>query len=93
MPWTSISKPTGTPYTTINATGKEQYDQANIAYDDSGIFYDGVNTSAWANVSKPTGNNSVTITVGMATGLITQPTYSVPHYIIIDNWTRITKPT
>lgn len=55
--YTRIDKPTGASYTNLNVQGKEQYDQADITYDDANVFYDGVNDAAYTNVSKPT--NSV----------------------------------
>lgn len=38
----------------VNPQGKEQYDQPSLAYDDANTFYDGVNTTQWTNVTKPT---------------------------------------
>lgn len=57
MAWTSIAKPTGTTYTNVNVAGKQQYDQANLAYDDASTFYDGVNQNAYTNVAKPSGTS------------------------------------
>ena len=51
--YTDISKPVGTDYTNQNTVGKEQYDQSSIEYDDTGVFYDGMNESLYTNVSKP----------------------------------------
>ena len=51
--YTNIAKPSGTSYTQINTTGKQQYDQASISYDDSTIFYDGTNPNLYTNVNKP----------------------------------------
>jgi hypothetical protein len=53
MTWTSVPKPTSSVWNTVNPAGKEQYDQADITYDSAGTFYDGVNTSQWTSVSKP----------------------------------------
>lgn len=53
--YTNISKPSSTQYTNTNAMGREQYDQVDIAYDDAGIFYDGVNGGMYTNVNKPVG--------------------------------------
>lgn len=55
MAWTPVAKPVGTNYTNVNPAGKSQYDQSDIAYDDSSIFYDGVNLSAWIGIAKPVG--------------------------------------
>ena len=49
----NIAKPVGTDYTNQNTVGKEQYDQSSIEYDDTGVFYDGMNESLYTNVSKP----------------------------------------
>lgn len=51
--YTDISKPTSSLYTRLNPQGKEQYDQSSIEYDESGTYYDTVNTTAYTNVSKP----------------------------------------
>lgn len=51
--YTKISKPTGPTYTNSNPIGKEQYDQPDIIYDSATIFYDGINQSAYTNISKP----------------------------------------
>ena len=53
--YTNITKPSGTSYTPLNSVGKEQYDQASLTYDESTIFYDGVNESQYTNVTKPSG--------------------------------------
>ena len=51
--YTDISKPSGTSYTPFNTQGKEQYDQSSIEYDDTDVFYDGINESLYTDVSKP----------------------------------------
>lgn len=53
MTWTNIAKPTGTPYTTTNPQGRENYDDASVTYDDANVFYDGVNVSAWTAITTP----------------------------------------
>jgi len=53
MAWTNISKPSANSWTRTNPQGREQYDDPSVSYDDSGVFYDGVNQSAWTNLSKP----------------------------------------
>lgn len=55
MAWTNIPKPVGPTWTNTNPMGKEQYDQADIQYDSSTTFYDGINPSQWTDVNKPTG--------------------------------------
>lgn len=60
--YTNINKPSGTSYTNQNSTGKEQYDQSTISYDDSNVFYDGINASQYTNVTKPTGTSYTKIT-------------------------------
>ena len=52
--YTDIAKPSGTSYTNTNAVGREQYDDPNVMFDDSIVFYDGINTSQYTNVAKPT---------------------------------------
>ena len=54
MAWTNINKPSANTYTNLNPTGREQYDQADITFDSSSAFYDGVNQSQWSNTAKPT---------------------------------------
>lgn len=53
MTWTKVTKPTTNAWTNTNPDGRTQYDQANVTYDSSSMFYDGVNNSAWTNLSKP----------------------------------------
>ncbi len=91
--YTFIPKPTGTPYQNVNPQGKEQYDQSTIIYDDPNTFYDGVDAFAWTDVAKPSGESQIIISPGMATGLITPPTYSTEQIINISDWTKISKPT
>jgi len=52
MPYVNVPKPTGTPYTNVIAAGVV-YDGGSISYDDSSIFYDGINTAAYTNLAKP----------------------------------------
>ena len=52
--YTKVDKPTTPTYTNVNAVGKEQYDQIDIEYDESTIFYDGVNENAYTKLAKPT---------------------------------------
>lgn len=53
MAWTNVNKPTGTLYTNVNPSGKEQYDQSNLTYNNAVTYYDGVNPSQWTDISKP----------------------------------------
>jgi len=64
MSWISIAKPTGANYTRVNPQGRQQYDQADLTFDDPLVFYDGVNTTSWTNLSKPSGDtwNDMTMT-------------------------------
>ena len=84
MPWTNISKPTGTTYTNVNPVGKEQYDQPNLTYNDTSTFYDGVNQLAWTNLAKPVTPTWATIAGTWAAYLYTWDE---------SNWTNIAKPT
>jgi hypothetical protein len=59
--YTNIAKPSGTSYTNINTIGKQQYDQASIEYDDTSVFYDGVNESMYTNITKPSGTSYTNI--------------------------------
>lgn len=54
MTYTYIAKPPVRPYTNLNPQGKEQYDQASIAYDDVNTFYDGVNPTQYTKIAKAT---------------------------------------
>ncbi len=54
MSYTNVPKPILPTYSNSNAMGKEQYDQADLAYDDSSTFYDGINQSQYTNTAKPT---------------------------------------
>lgn len=54
MAYVYIPKPTAASYTNLNPQGKEQYDQASIAYDDANTFYDGVNMGQYTKVGKAT---------------------------------------
>lgn len=87
--YTNIAKPTGADYTEVNAQGKEQYDQSDITYDDSSIYYDGVNQAAYTDISKPSGGGEVLS--GYATGLLIPPTYAVGFGV--SSYTNINKPT
>ena len=85
--WTNVSKPTGRPYTNINADGKTQYDQSNITYDDSNVYYDGVDQFAWTDIAKPT---APIIQVGIASGLLIPLTFT--SSIVGSDWTNVSKP-
>lgn len=51
--YTNINKPSNTSYTNLNTIGKQQYDQADITYDSSTIFYDGINPNEWTDITSP----------------------------------------
>ena len=54
MTWTPITKPTNTTYVDVNsAQGREKYDDANVLFDDSGTFYDGIDINQWTELAKP----------------------------------------
>lgn len=90
--YTNIPKPVGANYTNLNAQGREQYDQADLSYDDSSTYYDGVNQLAYTNVAKPF-NSGGNITMGMTTGLLIPFTYSTNHSLASDPYTYIQKPS
>lgn len=52
--YTNVAKPTGTPYTSVNPQGKEQYDQSDVDYDDADVYYDTINWEAYTKVQQPT---------------------------------------
>ena len=54
--YTKVAKPTGTGYTNLNIDDKTQYDDSAITYDESTIFYDGIDESAWTDIAKPSGS-------------------------------------
>lgn len=56
MPYTNVSKPTGSVYTGLYVEGKQVYDQADIDYDDSAVSYDTVIGDSYTNINKPTGS-------------------------------------
>lgn len=59
--YTNITKPTGTTYTNQNLVGKEQFDDSNVLFDDTAVFYDGVNLSQYTGVTKPSGTSYTNI--------------------------------
>lgn len=85
--WTNIPKPTDATYTNINVQGREQYDQANLTYDDANTFYDGVDMAAWVNVNKPA---LPMVRAGIASGLIMPLTF--PTSVLGTQWTPVNKP-
>lgn len=94
MAWTKVSKPSSTSYTNVNFTGKQEYDQFDVTYDDASTYYDSFNPSMWTSVAKPTGGGTFQIQIGMATGLITPPTYATSHPAVsTDPWHKVAKPT
>ncbi len=91
MSWTNISKPTGANYTNLNTQGKEQYDQANLTYDDPNTFYDGVDYTSWTDIAKPGGGGQIIATAGLYYGFGVF-TYSGGQILSVDEWTKISKP-
>ncbi len=61
MAWTPITKPGAQSYSNVNPSGKEQYDQVTLTYDDVNTFYDGVNPAQWTDVAKPSTNAWVNV--------------------------------
>lgn len=87
--WTPVAKPSTSNYTNVNPRGKTQYDQADITYDDSSIYYDGVNPNQWTDVSKPNGYGLFTWNQMTMTWENAQGVWGANN----DMWTRVTKPT
>ena len=91
--YTKVSKPTGTGYTRVNIGGKTEYDQADLTFDDSNTFYDGIDQAAYTLIAKPTGGFEAVIKPGMTLGLLIPLTYTRKTTISSDDWTDINKPT
>lgn len=89
--WTSIPKPTGTPYTWINPSGRQTYDDSDVLYDDPNVFYDGVDMSAWTDIPKPVGTSG-SIYGGMTIGLLMPLTIPKTINTPDTSWTNIPKP-
>ena len=51
--YTNISKPSVTSYSNQNTTGKEQYDQVTLTFDEISVFYDGIDATQYTNINKP----------------------------------------
>lgn len=60
--YVNISKPSVTGYSNTNAAGKQQYDEADIIYDDPLVFYDSTNESMYTGITKPSGTAYTNIT-------------------------------
>lgn len=90
MSWTNVNKPTGANYTRVQFQGKQTYDQPDLEYNESSVYYDTVNEAAYTLVAKPTG--FAYIVAGMATGLIMPPTYTI-GVIAGAPWVNVNKPT
>lgn len=58
MSYTNIPKPTTQTYTNLNPAGKEQYDQADITYDSTIVYYDGIIPNQYTGILKPLGSLS-----------------------------------
>lgn len=55
--WTNIPKPTTNNWISHNPTGKTQYDESDVEYDDASMFYDGINPAQWTDIAKPSTSN------------------------------------
>lgn len=53
--YTNIAKPTGTPYTQVNSSGKEGFNDSAVTFDQATTFFDGINNAVYTKLSKPTG--------------------------------------
>lgn len=52
--WNPITKPSGTTYTRLgNPKGKQIYDDPNITYDSSSVYYDSTDVSEWTKIGSP----------------------------------------
>ena len=54
--YTNIAKPIDASYTRISFEGNYIWDDPNISYDDSNVYWDGINTLAYINISRPVGS-------------------------------------
>lgn len=52
MAWTTVSKPSAQTYSNVNPSGREQYDDPEILFDDPDTYYDGINPNMWTDVSR-----------------------------------------
>lgn len=53
MAWTTVSKPSAQTYSNVNPSGREQYDDPEILFDDPDTYYDGINLLQWTKVQSP----------------------------------------
>lgn len=60
MSWTNIQKPTFSAWNNSNPSGKQQYDETDITYNDASVFYDSINPAQWNNVARALGAELVT---------------------------------
>lgn len=94
--WSKVTKPTTGNFTRTNPGGRTTFDDSGVLFDSSAVFVDGVNLNAWTKLAKPANvSGTNTILVGMATGLITPPTYATERSITFNNskWTKVAKPS
>lgn len=55
MIYTNVPKPGAQGYTNANNfAGKQQYDESDIVYDQTNVFYDSVDINQYTGVNKPT---------------------------------------
>lgn len=59
--YTNVAKPTGTGYTNVNSSGKEDFNDSSVTFDQSTTFFDGINNSIYIKVTKPTGSSYTNI--------------------------------
>jgi len=53
MPYTNVSKPTGSSYTKLSKGDDKFFDDTNVDFD-ANVFFDGISNSLYTNISKPT---------------------------------------
>jgi len=83
--YTNITKPSGTSYTNLNPVGKQQYDDSNLAYDDSSSFYDGTDADLYT--------KSQHTFKGLWNPWVFPWLLDLPWQINATSYTNVTKPT
>lgn len=90
MAYTNVSKPTGSSYTRLGTQGRQEYDQADLTYDDLTVFYDSIDQVAYSLIGRPIG--TALAKAGMSMGLLIPLTRSTAA-LIGQPWVKVNKPT